>query len=57
MINFQTTPADLEAAEAEENTTAFYTKQSEVEGMYTPEPLSSERQMALPYLQMADPVR
>ena len=25
--------------------------------MYTPEPLSSERQMALPYLQMADPVR
>ena len=41
----------------EEEAGAFYNQQSEVEGQYTPEPLSCEKQMALPYLQIADPVR
>ena len=41
----------------EEGAKQFYQAQSEIEGQYHPEALSAERQMALPYLQIADPVR
>ena len=43
--------------ETETQSVPFYQPQSEIEGQYTPEALSCERGMALPYLQISDPVR
>ena len=54
---FETKKVEQPSEETEAQPTQYFQAQSEIEGQYTPEPLSCERQMALPYLQIADPVR
>lgn len=54
---FDTSKMTQPTEETESSSVAYFQPQSEIEGQYTPEPLSCEKQMALPYLQMSDPVR
>ena len=54
---FDTSKMVAPSEETESASVAYFQPQSEIVGQYTAEPLSCEKQMALPYLQMADPVR